>query len=124
MAGRGGDRIGLHEEAESIRKAASDMEQAVLDHGWDGQWFLRAYDAYGNKVDSSECAEGQIFIAPQGFCTLAGIGGREYGIQATESTRKHLLGQYGVVLGLYAVSKNSCEFWDFSLKYCNQGGNV
>ena len=74
------------------------MEKAILANGWDGQWFLRAYDAYGQKIGSSECKEGQIFIEPQGFCTLAGVGGKEYGLKAMESTRKHLLGEYGVEL--------------------------
>lgn len=93
------DRIGLTEEAKSIRKAVSDMERAILTDGWDGEWFLRAYDAYGNKVGSSECKEGQIFIEPQGFCTLAGVGREQgYGLKAMESTRARLLGEYGVEL--------------------------
>ena len=91
-------RIGLQEEAEAVAKAVADMEKAVMEYGWDGDWFLRAYDAFGNKVGASECKEGQIFIEPQGFCTLAGIGGREFGIKAMESTRKYLLGEYGVEL--------------------------
>lgn len=91
-------RIGLAGEAALIRQAAADMEASILRHGWDGEWFLRAYDAFGNKVGSSECEEGQIFIEPQGFCTLAGVGGPEYGLKAMESTRKHLLGEYGVEL--------------------------
>ena len=92
------DRIGLAEEAASVRKAVSEIENAILRDGWDGQWFLRAYDAFGSKVGSSECGEGRIFIEPQGFCTLAGVGGREYGLKAMESTRKYLLGEYGVDL--------------------------
>ena len=91
-------RIGLTEEAKQITEAVTDMEKAILESGWDGEWFLRAYDAFGNKVGSSECKEGQIFIEPQGFCTLAGVGGREYGLKAMESTRKYLLGEYGVEL--------------------------
>ena len=93
------DQLGLTEEAETIHKAVSDMETAVLKDGWDGEWFLRAYDAHGNKVGSSECKEGQIFIEPQGFCTLAGIGKETgEGLKAMESTRKRLLGEYGVEL--------------------------
>ena len=93
------DRIGLSEEAASIRKSVADMEKAILCDGWDGEWFLRAYDAYGNKVGSAKCKEGQIFIEPQGFCTLAGIGkDTGEGLQAMESTRKYLLGEYGVEL--------------------------
>ena len=92
------ERIGLYDEAASIRSAVADMEKAILKDGWDGAWFLRAYDAFGNKVGSSACKEGQIFIEPQGFCTLAGVGGSEYGLKAMESTRKYLLGEYGVEL--------------------------
>ena len=92
-------RLGLEEEALSVRAAVTEIEQAIITHGWDGEWFIRAYDAYGNKVGSSECKEGQIFIEPQGFCTMAGVGRAEgYGLKAMESTRKYLLGEYGVEL--------------------------
>lgn len=107
-------RIGLDEEAESITAAVSDMEKAVIAHGWDGEWFLRAYDAYGNKVGSSDCKEGQIFIEPQGFCTLAGIGGQEYGLKAMESTRKYLLGEYGVDLLYPCYSEYHVELGEIS----------
>ena len=93
------DKIGLADEAADIRKAVADMEKAILKDGWDGEWFIRAYDAYGNKIGSSECKEGQIFIEPQGFCTLAGIGKETgEGLKAMESTRARLLGEYGVEL--------------------------
>ena len=54
-------------------KASETMEQTILTAGWDGEWFLRAYDAFGEKIGSKECEEGQIFIEPQGFCVLAGV---------------------------------------------------
>ncbi len=92
-------RIGLTQEAQEVDAAVAKMKQAVLDHGWDGEWFLRAYDAFGNKVGSRQCEEGQIYIEPQGFCTLAGIGrDTGEGLKAMESTRKHLLGEYGIEL--------------------------
>ena len=46
-------------------------------HGWDGEWFLRAYDYYGRKIGSSECEEGKVFIESQGWCTMARIGADE-----------------------------------------------
>lgn len=92
-------KIGLTTEAAEVRAAVSDMKEAVLKHGWDGEWFLRAYDAYGKKVGSRECEEGQIYVEPQGFCTFAGIGrDTGEGLKAMESTRKYLLGKYGVEL--------------------------
>ena len=69
--------LGNAVEAVRARKEVAAVYQAVLDSGWDGEWFLRAYDAYSHKVGSRECEEGQIFIEPQGFCVLAGIGVQE-----------------------------------------------
>ena len=92
-------RMGYEKEASEIREAVRAMEEAVLKDGWDGEWFLRAYDAHGNKVGSRECKEGQIYIEPQGFCTLAGIG-KETGQmeKALDAVRERLLGEYGVEL--------------------------
>ena len=92
-------RIGLGDEAASVEQAVADMKNAILTDGWDGEWFLRAYDAAGNKVGSHENREGQIFIEPQGFCALAGVGLESGQLKrALDSTRKHLLGRYGVEL--------------------------
>ncbi|UCE14409.1 MAG: glycosyl transferase, partial [Candidatus Heimdallarchaeota archaeon] len=46
------------------------MKTAVSKYGWDGEWFLRAYDDFGDKVGSHVCQEGRIFIESQGFCIL------------------------------------------------------
>jgi cellobiose phosphorylase len=66
----------------------------------------RAYDDFGNKVGSKECAEGKIFIEPQGFCILAGIG-LEDGLarRALESVRKYLATPHGIVLQQPAYSR-------------------
>ena len=61
-------------EAEAYRADAEKMAAVTAEHGWDGEWFLRAYDFYGNPVGSSRNAEGQIFIEPQGICVMGGIG--------------------------------------------------
>lgn len=92
-------RRGLNDEADAAEKAIADMEKAVLISGWDGEWFLRAYDANGDKVGSSECDEGQIFIEPQGMCVMAGMG-KETGEaeKALESVKNRLDTKYGVVL--------------------------
>ena len=92
-------RTGLDGEAERILAEVRAMEQAILRDGWDGGWFLRAYDAHGNKVGSHTCKEGQIYIEPQGFCALAGIG-KETGQmeKSLNAVRERLLGEYGVEL--------------------------
>lgn len=93
------ERIGLTEEAKTSREAVHSMYASVLKNGWDGEWFLRAYDANSIKVGSKECKEGQIFIEPQGFCVIAGIG-KEEGLaeKALDSVEKYLDTKYGIVL--------------------------
>ena len=97
---------GLFEEAKRAREEVNKMYDAVLDAGWDGEWFLRAYDAYGEKIGSKECEEGKIFIESQGFCVLAGIGVKEgLALKALESVEKHLDTKYGIMLQQPAYSK-------------------
>ncbi|WP_428868886.1 GH36-type glycosyl hydrolase domain-containing protein, partial [Clostridium sediminicola] len=67
-------QIGDFSEEERAINAVESMYQAIIKNGWDGEWFLRAYDAFGEKIGSKECNEGKIFIEPQGFCVMAGVG--------------------------------------------------
>ena len=88
---------GLLDKAKAAMTEVQKMEQTVLNAGWDGEWFLRAYDAKGQKVGSHECEEGKIFIEPQGFCVLAGIGVKEGKAEkALSSVEKHLDTKYGI----------------------------
>ena len=90
---------GMAEEAALAEEAIADMEKTVLDAGWDGEWFLRAYDHYKNKIGSKECEDGKIFIEPQGFCVMAEIGLKEGNcLKAMESVEKYLDTKYGIVL--------------------------
>ena len=90
---------GSKEESDAVLREVDTISQAVLDNGWDGEWFLRAYDAFENKIGSHECEEGQIFIEPQGFCVMAGIGIEEgYAERALVSVRKRLLNDFGIEL--------------------------
>ena len=92
-------RFGWNEEAEAVAGHKAAMEKAVLEHGWDGAWFLRAYDAFGHKVGSHECDEGQIYIEPQGFLVMAGVGVKEGLAQrALDSVREKLLSEHGVAI--------------------------
>ena len=89
--------IGLADEATNILKEVKNVEDATIKYGWDGEWFVRAYDAFENKVGSKECEDGQIYVEPQGFCTMARIGeSLGYGKKALDSVEKFLTNDYGV----------------------------
>ena len=99
-------RRGHTQEAALYRRQAQEMQATTLKHGWDGAWFQRAYDDFGQKVGSKECAEGRIFIEPQGMCVMAGIG-LETGeaAQALASVNEHLATRHGIVLQQPAYSQ-------------------
>ena len=100
----------MHEEADRARKEVAIMNEAILKDGWDGDWFIRAYDAYSQKIGSKECEEGQIFIEPQGFCVLAGVGVKEgLAKKALDSVKEKLDTKYGVMLLQPAYTKYHLE---------------
>ena len=90
---------GLTEEAQAVERNVAEIDQAVRTAGWDGDWFIRAYDAFSQPVGSHTCPEGQIYIEPQGMCVMAGIGVDDgKAVRALDSVREKLLGKYGVEL--------------------------
>ena len=91
------------------------MCKAVEQFGWDGEWYLRAYDYYGNKVGSHENAEGQIFIESQGWCGMARIGA-ELGMpeRALDSAAKLLDSEHGMVLNYPAYTTYHIELGEQS----------
>ena len=101
--------------AADVKAAVADMESAVKAHGWDGEWFLRAYDYFGNKIGSRECKEGKIFIESQGWCTIARIGAEE-GLcdKALDSANKYLECEYGLVLNNPAYTKYYIDYGEIS----------
>ncbi|MBN1456889.1 MAG: hypothetical protein JW912_03450, partial [Sedimentisphaerales bacterium] len=89
-----------------IQKHIADMREAINLYGWDGDWFLRAYDYFGEKVGSNTCQEGKIFVEPQGICVMAGIGlGDGKAQKALDSVKKYLDCDYGIVLNNPAFTK-------------------
>ncbi|MBD3850547.1 MAG: glycosyl transferase, partial [Acidobacteria bacterium] len=107
--------MGFADEAAAAREHGARMEETILEHGWDGDWFLRAYDFFGNKVGSHECEDGQIFIEPQGFCVMAGVGiddGRA--LRALDSTAERLATPYGIVLNQPPYSQYHVELGEIS----------
>ena len=108
-------KVGLAQEAERAQKLVDDMVEAVKKHGWDGEWYLRAYDYFGRKVGSHENEEGQIFIESQGWCSMAGIGLEEGMVQkALDSVKERLDCEHGIVLNNPAFTKYVVEYGEIS----------
>ena len=108
-------QIGKNDEATRMQKAIDAMIAAVKKHGWDGEWFLRAYDFKGNKIGSNENEEGKIFIESQGWCTMAGIG-LEEGLcdKALDSVKERMECEHGIVLNNPAYTHYHVEMGEIS----------
>ena len=99
-------RRGLQPEAERCLGEAAKMEQAIARHGWDGEWFLRAYDDFGAPIGSKQCEEGKIFIESNGYCVLAGIGLEDdRAAKAMDAVSQHLATKHGIVVQQPAYSR-------------------
>jgi cellobiose phosphorylase len=108
-------RRGLYTEAAEAKRHIENMRANILEHGFDGEWFLRAYDHYGNKIGSKDNDEGQIFIEPQGFCVMAGIGVEEgLAKKAMDSVKDRLETKYGIVLQNPPYSKYYVNYGEIS----------
>jgi cellobiose phosphorylase len=104
-------RVNKEDEADKAEIHIENMKKAINDHGWDGEWFIRAYDHFGEKVGSKEQKEGKIFIESQGMCVMAGMGiedGRA--LKVLDSVKKYLDCDYGIVL-------NNPAFTEYIVKY-------
>ena len=103
------------EDAAWVRSAVASMEEAVKKYGWDGEWFLRAYDYFGRKIGSHENPEGKIFIESQGWCTMARIGASE-GLcsKALDSTVRYLECEHGIVLNTPAFTEYIADYGEIS----------
>ncbi|HRZ98577.1 MAG TPA: glycosyl transferase, partial [Paludibacter sp.] len=107
--------IGKTEEAARAQQHIDAMVAAIKLNGWDGDWFIRAYDYFGNKIGSNENEEGKIFIESNGWCTMAGIGLEEGMVaKALDSVKERLDCEHGIVLNNPPFTKYYIEYGEIS----------
>ena len=105
----------FEEEARRAQQCIDEMVEAVKQHGWDGEWYLRAYDFFGNKIGSNENEEGKIFIESQGFCAMAGIGLEDGMVdKALDACKEYLDCEHGMVLNNPAYTTYHVEMGEIS----------
>ncbi|PFG17869.1 cellobiose phosphorylase [Propionicimonas paludicola] len=115
------ERRGLAEVAADARAKVEAMREVIVTHGWDGEWFRRAYDFFGNPVGTAADTEGQIWIEPQGFAVMAGVGvgdgpgdNASLAITALDSVREMLGTPHGLVLQYPAYRSYRIELGEVS----------
>ncbi len=109
------NHLGKKKDAEKAQKEIDKMKKVIMDSAWDGNWFLRAYDANGQKMGSNECEEGKIFIEPQGFAIMSDVGKEQGADKKTlAAIDERLNTQHGLVLNNPAFSKYYIQYGEIS----------
>jgi len=76
---------------ERCQREADQLRDKLEQHGWDGDWYRRAYFDDGTPLGSAGQAECQIDSIAQSWSVLSGAGNRERTHQAMESLNAHLV---------------------------------
>ena len=85
------EQAGLAEAAPRYREDAQRLVQAIEEHAWDGEWYLRAFYDSGVPLGSSKNRECQIDSIAQSWSVLSGGGRPERARQAMEAVRQRLV---------------------------------
>ncbi len=108
-------KTGNQSEHDRAMAEVEKMRETIMRDGYDGEWFLRAYDDFGRKVGSRECEEGKIFIESQGFCILGKCGLTDgKALSALDAVGERLGSKYGLVLNNPAFTKYYVEYGEIS----------
>ncbi len=87
MAIRHGDK----DFAAECRKEAARLKINISAHGWDGEWYRRAYFDDGTPLGSSSNTECRIDSISQSWSVLSGGGESERSLKGMESADKYLV---------------------------------
>ena len=58
---------------EEMIKRAETIKKAINDTGWDGEWYLAAYNDEGKKVGSKDEKEGRVYLNSQTWSVMCGV---------------------------------------------------
>ena len=107
--------LGKDDEATAAQAEIDKMKANIMESAWDGDWFIRAYDANGEKMGSKECEEGKIFIEPQGFAIMSEIG-KDQGcdMKTLAAIDERLNTKHGLVLNNPAYTKYYIQYGEIS----------
>ena len=107
------NHVGKADEAKKAQAEIDKMKKAMMDSAWDGNWFLRAYDANGEKMGSKDCEESKIFIEPQGFAIMSDID-KDATEKVLKAIDENLNCEFGLVLNYPAFTKYHVQYGEIS----------
>lgn len=90
--------LGDEESAASYRRYYETMKQRVNEHAWDGEWYVRYFDADGTPLGSHLNAHGQIYTNGQSWPVISGFAPPERARTALDAVYCRLNTSKGIKL--------------------------
>jgi cyclic beta-1,2-glucan synthetase len=81
----------MQTDPEPYQQRAKDLAQALEEHAWDGNWYLRAYYDDGSRLGSVENSECRIDSIAQSWAVLSGAADPQRAAQAMASAERLLV---------------------------------
>jgi cellobiose phosphorylase len=85
---------------ERCQKEAAQLRRNIEQHGWDGEWYLRAYFDNGTPLGSASNPECRIDSIAQSWSVLSGAANPEHSRMAMDALDKHLVRRDDAVIQL------------------------
>ncbi|SER82231.1 GH36-type glycosyl hydrolase domain-containing protein [Salipaludibacillus aurantiacus] len=83
-----------------FRQKREELISALNEHGWDGQWYRRAFTDQGNWLGSNENDECRIDAIAQSWSVISGAAPKKRALQAMDSFNRELVDRNLSVLRL------------------------
>ncbi|MCA9950336.1 MAG: hypothetical protein KDE48_11870 [Anaerolineales bacterium] len=90
--------LGATAVAQNFTSAYIEMQQRVNERAWDGDWYVRYFDADGRPIGSHTNEAGQIFTNGQSWPVLSGFATSERAKQALDAVQTRLNTVNGIKL--------------------------
>ncbi len=95
--------------ASLLENRTNDLQQAIEQHGWDGEWYLRAFYDDGSPLGSSKNDECQIDSIVQSWSVLSGAANAERAQQAMQAVNQQLVKDEDALILLFTPPFDQTE---------------
>lgn len=107
---------GKNQDAALAAERGKEMQQIIEASGWDGEYYLCAYNDNDEKIGSHLCEEGKVFLIPQLWAVLSGISEQGRDIQAMQAVEKYLSSPLGTLISVPPYTKYNSHIGTVTLK--------
>ncbi|MDF2921852.1 MAG: hypothetical protein K0R57_766 [Paenibacillaceae bacterium] len=90
--------LNQEEDVRLAERNGAEMRDIVNSIGWDGEFYLDAFNDQEEKIGSLSCTEGKVFLIPQLWSVLSGIGEGDKELRAMDAVDRYLETELGTLV--------------------------